>query len=144
MSEYGNEAADADAWRALEHRLTGFLSRMRDGEVLMLSDATDQSRYVQFLSFGDQGTHAEVSTGSADAEVEKLGWQPPRLNWRGKPVGGSPNFAADALAHEVNRLSVMAVGALRDAWRIAGPDALTAEKVNDAGGPSVADLGLQA
>ncbi len=144
MSEYGNEAAGADAWRAFEHRLTRFLTGMLDGEVLILSDATDQSRYVQFLSFGSQGSHAEVSTGSADVEVERLGWQPPRLNWRGKPVGGSPNFAADALAHEVHRLSAMAVGVLRDAWRIAGPDALTGEKVNDAGGATVGDLGFPA
>lgn len=142
MSEYGSDAGRADAWRAFEHRLTGFLGRMLDGEALILSDATDKSRYVQFLSFGDQGTHAEVSPGSADEAVERLGWQPPRLNWRGKPVGGSPNFAAEALAHEVHRLSTMAVGALRDAWHIAAPDALTAEKVNDAGGPAVADLGL--
>lgn len=142
MSHPGNDAGDADAWRAFEHRLTGFLTRMLDGEALILSDAMDKSRYVQFLSFGNHGTHGEISPGSANDEVERLGWQPPRLNWRGKPVGGSPNFAADALAHEVNRLSAMAVGVLRGAWRIAAPDALTAEKVNDAGGPSVADLGF--
>lgn len=146
MSEHGDVGGDAeawraDAWRAFEHKLSRFLAGMRDGEALILSDATDDSRYVQFLSFGSEGTNAEVSTGTADAEVKRLGWQPPRKNWRGKPAG-SPNFTTVAPSHEVHLLSALAVRVLGHVWQIDAPCALTADKVVDSGGPPVSDLGL--
>ncbi|MBA2699966.1 MAG: hypothetical protein H0U61_14565 [Nocardioidaceae bacterium] len=142
MSEHGSRSSGADAWWDFDHRLSRFLTGMRDGEVLILSDAGDDSRYVQFLSFGDQGIHAEVSPGTADEEVRRLGWQLPALNRRGKPVGASPNFTADAPTLEAAKLAELAVRVLRDVWQLTGPHALTVEKVNDSNGPPVSDLGL--
>lgn len=129
---------EADAWWHFEQRLSRFVVALRDGEALILSDRTDDSRYVQFLSLGTAGAHAEVSAAAAGDELEGLGWQLPTKR-RGK-LFGSPNFTADAPANEAHRLVQMAVAVLRDHWQLPGPSALSAEKVNDAGGPPVSDL----
>ncbi len=50
----------ADAWWEFEQRLSRFLSAMHAGETMILSDQSDDSRYMQFLSFGADGIHAEV------------------------------------------------------------------------------------
>lgn len=141
MSEH-SDVMSRDDWWAFEQRLSRFLSAMLDGESVILSDERDDSRYVQFLSFGEGGIRAEVSASASDDEVQRLGWLPPRLNRRGKPVSGIRNLAADMAADQTHRLPAMVVGALRDVWQISDPDAVTAVKVTDLGGSSVADLRL--
>lgn len=141
MSEH-SDVMSRDAWWAFEQRLSRFLSAMLDGESVILSDERDDSRYVQFLSFGEGGIRAEVSASASDDEVQRLGWLPPRLNRRGKPVSGIRNLAADMAADQTHRLPAMVVGALRDVWQISDPDAVTAVKVTDLGGPSLADVRL--
>lgn len=130
----------ADAWNVFEKRLAWFLSALRDGEALVVSDRADDARYVQFLSFGDDGLHAEVSPSDRDDDVQRLGWQSPRLNWRGKPVGGVRNLTADFTGSDRGRAAAMAVGVLRDVWGIAEPADLAADKVTDNGGPAASDL----
>ncbi len=129
-----------DAWWDFQHRLGSFLGALHDGETVILSDARDDSCYLQFLSFGQDGIRAEVSPSASDEEMQRLGWVPPRLNRRGKPVDGTPNLTAEVLADQIHRLPPMVVGALRDVWQISDPEAVTAVKVNDFGGPQATDL----
>lgn len=134
------DQTSADAWSLLEKRLSWFLTAMRDGEAVVIADRSDDSRYVQFLSFGESGVHGEVSASARDAEMERLGWQPPRLNWRGKPDSGVRNLTAEAAGSDLQRLAALTVGALRDVWGIRGPGELTADKVTENGGPALHDL----
>jgi hypothetical protein len=129
----------ADAWWEFEQRLSRFLSAMHAGETMILSDQSDDSHYVQFLSFGADGIHAEVSPSADDDEMQRLGWAPPRLNRRGKPVAGTLNLTAEMLADQIHQLPAMVVGALRDVWQIPVPASVTAVKVTDFGGPQVTD-----
>lgn len=129
-----------DAWWDFEQRLSRFLNGLYDGETVILSDARDDSRYVQFLSFGQDGIHAEVSPSAGDEEMQGLGWMPPRLNRRGKPVDGTLNLTAAVLVDQIRLLPPMVVGALRDVWQIADLDAVEVIKVTDFGGPQVTDL----
>lgn len=131
----------ADAWWDFEQRLSRFLSGLYDGETVILSDARDDSRYVQFLSFGQDGIHAEVSPSAGDEAMQRLGWTPPRLNRRGKPVDGTLNLTASVLVDQIHLLPPMVVGALRDVWQISDAEAVNAVKVTDFGGPQGTDLG---
>jgi len=133
----------ADEWWTFEDRLTRYLAAMPDDEVLILTDSNDDSRYVQFMSFGSNGIHGEAAMGASDDELVRGGWQPPEVNWRGKPVG-SPNLTVDVPPQDVQRLSAMVVTVLRDVWEIDSPNAVTAEKLEDFSGPPVTDLGIPA
>ena len=136
----------ADAWWDYEHRLGSFLAAMRDGEALVLD--TGDASYVQFLSWGEEGLHGEISdpppaagqeTGEMKRRLVTLGWQPPPLDRKGRPVAG-PNLFVDVPPSEAHHLARMTVAVLRDEWRLPGPNVVVPEKVNDAGGPAVADL----
>jgi hypothetical protein len=130
-----------DAWWDYEQRLGSFLGAMRDGEALVLD--TGAASYVQFLSWGVHGIHGEVSP-PGDEEASRrlldLGWQPPAVDRKGRVVSGSSNFFVDVPPAEAHRLAHMTVAVLRDEWLLPGPQVVAAEKVNDAGGPSVAEL----
>jgi hypothetical protein len=135
----------SDAWWDYEQRLGSFLAAMRDREALVLD--IGGASYVQFLSWGDHGIHGEVSA-PADEETSRrlldLGWQPPALDRKGRVVSGSGNFFVDVPSAEAHGLAAMTVAVLRDKWRLPGPHVVVAEKVNDAGGPSVEDLTVNA
>lgn len=138
---------DLDAWWTFEQLLGRFLAELWDGEVLILA-VPDTSRYVQFLSWGDHGVHGEVSHDrrqdpAADADrALALGWQEPVRDRKGRSSTGTDNLEVDVPADEAHRLGAMTVGVFRDVWVVAGPQHLVASKLNDEGGPSVAQLGI--
>ena len=133
-----------DAWEDYQQRLGSFLAAMRDGEALVLD--TGDTSYVQFLSWGEHGLHGEISdpppgVTQAAERLFALGWQPPPVDRKGRPVSGT-NLFVDVPPGEAQRLAQMTVTVLRDVWRLPGPHVLVAEKLNDAGGPGVADLAV--
>lgn len=132
---------EADAWWRLEQRLAAFVTALHDGEALILSDRDNPARYVQVLSFGTDGTVAEVAAGAAPENLVDCGWRVPKRRRRWGQQEGSPNYTMETAAGEGQRLAAMLVAVLRDDWRLPGPGALAAEKLNDAGGPPLDDLG---
>lgn len=143
----GVTVSDLDEWWTCEQLLGRFLAELRDGEVLILA-VTDTPRYVQFLSWGDLGVHGEVSHDrrrdpAADADwMLALGWQAPVLDRKGRSSTGTDNLGVDVPTGEAHRLAGMTVGVLRDVWAVASPQHLVGSKLNDEGGPSVAQLGI--
>lgn len=133
---------EADAWWRLEQRLAAFVTALHDGEALILSDRDDPARYVQVLSFGPHGVVAEVAAAAAPEDLADRGWRAPQRRRRWGQQEGSPNYAIEAAAGEGQRLAAMLAAVLRDDWRLPGPGGLTAEKLNDAGGPPLGALGL--
>lgn len=135
-------APSADEWWAFELLLGEYLRALRDGEAVVLTVA-DTPRYVQFLSFGDQAVHAEVSHDAKnddDTGALGLGWQRPPRGRLGRSRTGTDNLEVDATPAEAGRLAAMSVGVLRDIWGVDSPRALRASKPYDAGGPPIEQL----
>lgn len=137
--------ASADEWWTLEQRLGRFLRALRDREVLVI-EVKGTARYVQFMSWGDQGIHGEVSYEGGvagqgeDERVLALGWEPPVRDRKGRSVTGTDNLQLDMPPEEGHRLAGMTVAVLRDVWGADSPNALSTKKVVDVGGPAIEEL----
>lgn len=93
------------------------------------------------MSFGEGGLVAEVGGAREADDLVSRGWEPPTRRRWGRPFS-NPNYSRAVSPQAVGPASAMAVSVLRDLWGVPGPDSLLAEKVNDAGGPSVDALGV--
>lgn len=124
-------------WDAFGEKLAEQLSALPAGAVLIIREGErgDTGRYAQFLQ-SDEGVEAELvgdhhlapalRAGEAGSGlIAEAGWQAPEdtvygHNWWAKLPWPSPSEA-------YRRLSGMTVTGLRDALRIAGPQALVYE-----------------
>ena len=137
--------AEVDSWGDFEQRLAQFLSALAEGEVLIL-EIPDTSRYVQFLSWGETALHGEVSydpstdKGTDADRIRAVGWQEPERDRKGRSVIGSENLQVSVPPSDADRLATMTVAVLREIWAVPEPQSLHVSKLNDAGGPPVAQL----
>ena len=134
------------AWTAFRARLADRLAELEDDDSLHIEVETgvdeDQldgaAPYLQFMGWGGDLVRAEVASnaflddrcrlGRAEQEqLVELGWLPPTYDPHDATDPGSPNFFVDVERRKADRLAVMVVGALRDAFGCAHPAFLDAE-----------------
>ncbi|MET7340101.1 hypothetical protein [Streptomyces sp. NPDC005547] len=122
-------------WDTFGEKLAEQLSTLSAGSVLIIREDGDTGRYAQFLQtdegveaelVGDHHLAPELRAGEAgSALIVEAGWQAPEdtvygHNWWAELPWPSPSDA-------YRKLAGMTVTGLRDALRIAGPQALVYE-----------------
>ena len=134
------------AWTAFRARLADRLAELEDDDSLLIEVETgvDEDElegaapYLQFMGWGGDLVRAEVASNVfldercrlGDEEQEQLvglGWLAPTYDPDDETDSGSPNFYVDVERREADRLAVMVVGALRDAFGCAHPAFLDAD-----------------
>ena len=134
------------AWTAFRARLADRLAELEDDDLLHLEvqvgvdedELEGAAPYLQFVGWGGDLVRAEA-VGNAflderfllgDAAQERLtgwGWLAPTHGPDDEADAGSPHFHVDVERRDADRLAVMVVGALRDAYGCAHPAFLEAD-----------------
>lgn len=163
MTDYKRSALEfstARAWRAFQARLADHLAALaEDGSLLVdvgpVGGEEGLAPYVQFRAWGEGMLRGEVSSNHVlpqarqlDAAAEEglleLGFAAPTHGVDDEPDSGSLNFHVDVDQAEVDRLAVMAVHALREAFGVPHPAFLQADGLEGSPAPvepSAAELG---
>jgi hypothetical protein len=140
------EASTELAWTGFRQRLADRLAGSEEDDVLLIEVETgvDEDEldgaapYVQFVAWGEAMLRAEVSSNhylderyelTSDDELllAEIGWSEPAYDEDGDPVAGEANFHADAPQREADRVAVMAVRALREAFGCPHPTFVVAD-----------------
>lgn len=130
-SDFNLDRSTAQAWEEFQHRLTDVLSMVDDSADLRIgteSAAGDDAPFVAFSSpeRGVVRTEAASNAVLRDAfqltaeqltAMERLGWQPPTSD----PPRPTSHFWAEDSQDEPERLSRLAVAALRDVYGVPHP-----------------------
>ena len=134
------------AWTAFRTRLADRLAELEDDDLLHLEvqvgvdedELEGAAPYLQLVGWGGDLIRAEA-VGNAflderfllgDAAQERLtgwGWLAPTHGPDDQGDAGSPHFHVDVERRDADRLAVMVVGALRDAYGCAHPAFLEAD-----------------
>jgi hypothetical protein len=130
-SDFDIDRSTAQAWAEFQSRLSEIISMIDDSADLTIgteSVTDDAAPYVRFSSPEPFLVRTEAASNSvlgADfqldplelAGMERLGWRPPTT----EPPRPTPNFWAEDSQEHSDRLSALAVAALRDVYGVQHP-----------------------
>ncbi len=141
MDDFDLDRSTAQAWAAFQARLSEVISMIDDSADLTIGTESESADPAPYLHFGSPSRHLIrcEAASNADlgedfqlrpdqlAQMEALGWHPPTADGD-RP---SSNFWVEDTQEECDRLSQLAVAALRDVYGVQHPVFLAPDQLRE-------------
>ena len=149
IDDFDLDRSTAQAWAEFQDRLSEVITMIDDTADLTIGTASEGKGPPPFVRLSSPrpgvirceaasnamlGDDFQLSAELLDA-MERLGWQPPTIGEQGSPTGPirpTPNFWIEFPQLESDRISELAVAALRDVYGVQHPVFLAPDQLAEA------------